>query len=139
MKRLLTAAALTLSCAAAAHADAHVKGCNTRSCDVRVKKACWDSNSCRTRVIRKQWHRTADPYWGIFNAIAGCESGGNWRISTGNGFYGGVQFTLQSWQGVGGSGFPHQASKLEQIYRGVLLQREQGWGAWPMCRRAAGV
>lgn len=137
--RLVSVLALVLACAAAAHAASHVPGCNTNRCDVRAKKACWASTSCRTRVIRKQWHRTADPYWGIFNAIAECESGGNWQISTGNGFYGGIQFTLSSWYGVGGRGYPHYAVKLEQIYRGVLLMRRQGWGAWPVCRKAAGV
>lgn len=117
----------------------HIRGCNTASCDKRVKKACWESAPCRTRVIRKQWHKVADPYWGIFNAIAECESGGNWQINTGNGFYGGIQFTSQSWKGVGGSGLPHDATKLEQIYRGVRLMHVQGWGAWPHCRHEAGV
>jgi len=91
------------------------------------------------RSQRYRWHRVADPYYGTFNAIARCESGGNWHINTGNGFYGGIQFTLQSWAAVGGRGLPSNASKLEQIYRGVLLMRIQGFGAWPVCRRAAGV
>lgn len=117
----------------------HIEGCNTRSCDERVKRACWKDDACRARVVRKQWHRVADPYWGIFQAIAECESHGNWGISTGNGYYGGIQFALRSWQAVGGRGYPHHASKLEQIYRGVRLMRLQGWNAWPRCRYAAGV
>lgn len=87
----------------------------------------------------KRWHRTADPYWGIFQAIAECESHGNWHISTGNGFYGGVQFAAGSWFAVGGRGYASQATKLEQIFRAVLLMRRQGYGAWPVCRHAAGV
>jgi hypothetical protein len=74
-----------------------------------------------------------------WDALAQCESGGNWAINTGNGFYGGLQFTLQSWRGVGGAGYPHQASKSEQIHRAELLQDIQGWGAWPVCSRKVGL
>lgn len=84
-------------------------------------------------------HRVADPYWGIFNAIAECESHGDWAIDTSNGYFGGIQFSLRSWYAVGGRGNPAHTSKLEQIYRGVLLRRLQGWGAWPQCRKVAGV
>ncbi|MBB5847866.1 nucleoid-associated protein YgaU [Micrococcus endophyticus] len=72
-----------------------------------------------------------------WDAIAFCESTNRWDINTGNGFYGGLQFTLSSWQGVGGQGYPHQASKAEQIKRAEMLQDLQGWGAWPKC--AAGL
>lgn len=75
----------------------------------------------------------------VWDRIAQCESGGNWSISTGNGFYGGLQFTLSSWHGVGGSGYPNQASREEQIYRGTLLQARQGWGAWPGCTAKLGI
>lgn len=75
----------------------------------------------------------------IWDAIARCESGGNWAINTGNGYYGGLQFTLGSWQAVGGTGYPHQASREEQITRGKLLQARQGWGAWPACTSKLGL
>lgn len=75
----------------------------------------------------------------VWDRIAACESGGNWAINTGNGFYGGLQFTLSSWQAVGGTGYPNQASREEQIARGVMLQARQGWGAWPVCSTRAGV
>lgn len=75
----------------------------------------------------------------IWDAIAACESGGNWAINTGNGFYGGLQFTLSSWQAVGGSGYPNQASREEQIMRAQILQSRQGWGAWPVCSVKAGA
>lgn len=75
----------------------------------------------------------------VWDELAACESGGNWSINTGNGFYGGLQFTLSSWQGVGGSGYPNQASRSEQIYRGQLLQARQGWGAWPLCSAKLGL
>ncbi|WP_309137701.1 resuscitation-promoting factor Rpf [Micrococcus sp. HG099] len=72
-----------------------------------------------------------------WDAIAFCESTNRWDINTGNGFYGGLQFTLSSWQAVGGQGYPHHASKAEQIKRAEMLQDLQGWGAWPKC--AAGL
>ncbi|MBW3561345.1 MAG: cell wall-binding repeat-containing protein [Actinobacteria bacterium] len=71
--------------------------------------------------------------------LARCESGGNWAINTGNGYYGGLQFSLSSWRAVGGAGYPHQASKWEQIHRGERLQSMQGWGAWPACSRKLGL
>lgn len=76
---------------------------------------------------------------GVWDSIAACESGGNWAINTGNGFYGGVQFTLSSWQAVGGTGYPNQASKAEQIIRAKILQSRQGWGAWPACTAKLGI
>jgi LysM repeat protein len=75
----------------------------------------------------------------VWDSIAQCESGGNWGINTGNGFYGGLQFTLSSWQAVGGSGYPHHASRDEQIARAQMLQARQGWGAWPACTAKLGM
>lgn len=75
----------------------------------------------------------------VWNKIAQCESGGNWAANTGNGFYGGLQFTLSSWHSVGGAGYPNQASASEQIARAQALQARQGWGAWPVCASEAGV
>ncbi len=75
----------------------------------------------------------------VWDQLARCESGGNWAINTGNGYYGGLQFTLGSWRGVGGGGYPHQASREEQIARGKMLQARQGWGAWPACARKIGL
>lgn len=76
---------------------------------------------------------------GVWDQLAQCEAGGNWAINTGNGFYGGLQFTLSSWQAAGGSGMPHQASREEQIARGEILQSMQGWGAWPACSSKLGL
>ena len=75
----------------------------------------------------------------VWDSLAACESGGNWAINTGNGFYGGLQFTLSSWQGVGGSGYPNQASREEQIMRGQMLQARGGWGNWPACSAKLGL
>lgn len=76
---------------------------------------------------------------GVWDRLAHCESSGNWSINTGNGYYGGLQFSLSSWRAVGGQGYPHQASKSEQIARAKQLQAIQGWGAWPACTAKLGI
>ena len=67
------------------------------------------------------------------------EAGGNWGINTGNGYYGGLQFSLSSWRAVGGTGYPHEASRETQIAMGERLRAAQGWGAWPACSRRLGL
>ncbi|WAJ43724.1 transglycosylase family protein [Mycobacterium sp. Aquia_216] len=70
-----------------------------------------------------------------WDAIAQCESGGNWGISTGNGFAGGLQFTSSTWHSNGGSGSPSGASREEQIRVAENVLHSQGIGAWPVCGR----
>ncbi len=70
-----------------------------------------------------------------WDAIAQCESGGNWGISTGNGFSGGLQFTSSTWHANGGSGSPAGASREEQIRVAENVLHTQGIGAWPVCGR----
>lgn len=70
-----------------------------------------------------------------WDAIAQCESGGNWSISTGNGFAGGLQFTPGTWRANGGSGSPAGASREEQIRVAENVLHSQGIGAWPVCGR----
>ena len=108
----------------------HVRKCFTYRCDRRMTRKM---ERRRIRAYRSRMWRVVRPLNGYLNSIAQCESGQRWHIATGNGFYGGLQFTLQSWRAVGGSGMPHHASPLEQKYRAVLLSRIQGWGAWPNC------
>lgn len=74
-----------------------------------------------------------------WDAIAACESGGNWAINTGNGYYGGLQFSPGTWSSNGGSGMPHQASRSEQIRVAENVLRTQGIGAWPSCGSAGGA
>jgi len=75
----------------------------------------------------------------VWDKIAQCESGGNWHINTGNGFYGGLQFSLSTWHGYGGSGLPSNHSRTEQIAIGKRVQSSQGWGAWPTCSARVGL
>lgn len=82
---------------------------------------------------------SSGPSSGVWAAIANCESGGNWATNTGNGYYGGLQFTLSSWRAVGGTGLPSDASAAEQIARAQALEARSGWGNWPVCSVKAGM
>jgi resuscitation-promoting factor RpfA len=75
----------------------------------------------------------------VWDRVAACESGGNWHINTGNGYYGGLQFSLATWHGYGGSGNPANASKSTQIAIAEKVLAGQGWGAWPVCSVKAGA
>lgn len=72
-----------------------------------------------------------------WDAVAQCESGGNWAIDSGNGFYGGLQFSPATWHANGGTGMPNQASREEQIRVAENVLRTQGIGAWPVCGKAS--
>lgn len=74
-----------------------------------------------------------------WDAIAQCESGGNWGANTGNGFYGGLQFKPATWTANGGMGSPAQASREEQIRVAENVMQKQGLGAWPTCGAKAGT
>jgi uncharacterized protein YabE (DUF348 family) len=76
----------------------------------------------------------------VWDQLAECESGGNWAINTGNGYYGGLQFNLETWQGYGGTGYPHENSRETQI---MIAERVRdangGYGAWPACSAELGL
>ncbi|WP_199431361.1 LysM peptidoglycan-binding domain-containing protein [Qaidamihabitans albus] len=74
-----------------------------------------------------------------WDAVAQCESGGNWSINTGNGYYGGLQFKESTWRAYGGSGMPQNASRSEQIAVAERVLQGQGIGAWPVCGAQAGA
>ncbi|MBB1195967.1 transglycosylase family protein [Curtobacterium flaccumfaciens] len=74
-----------------------------------------------------------------WDALAQCESGGNWAINTGNGYYGGLQFNLGTWQANGGVGSPAGASREAQIAVAERVLATQGWGAWPACSAQLGL
>jgi LysM repeat protein len=74
-----------------------------------------------------------------WDRLAQCESSGNWQANTGNGYYGGLQFSLRTWRAFGGSGMPHQASKAQQIAVAERTLAAQGWNAWPNCSRKMGL
>ena len=76
----------------------------------------------------------------VWDRLAQCESGGNWAINTGNGYYGGLQFLPSTWRSAGGSGMPHQNSRAEQIRVATNLRDSgQGYRPWPACARKLGL
>lgn len=76
----------------------------------------------------------------VWDQLAQCESGGNWAINTGNGYYGGLQFSLSTWRSYGGPGYPHQQSRETQI---MIAERVRaatgGYGSWPHCSQSLGL
>jgi hypothetical protein len=73
-----------------------------------------------------------------WDAVAQCESGGNWSTNTGNGFYGGLQFSPATWSSNGGVGNPAHASREEQIRVAENVLASQGIDAWPKCGSQGG-
>ncbi|MFD7879970.1 transglycosylase family protein [Streptomyces sp. NPDC059766] len=79
---------------------------------------------------------------GVWDRIARCESGGNWHINTGNGYYGGLQFSAGTWRAYGGGAYAptaDRATRTQQIAVATKVQGAQGWGAWPTCAARAGA
>ena len=77
-----------------------------------------------------------------WDAVAQCESGGNWSINTGNGYYGGLQFAQGTWEGHGGTQYAPRAdlaSRAQQIAIAENVLASQGPGAWPVCSVRAGL
>jgi uncharacterized protein YabE (DUF348 family) len=97
----------------------------------------------RDAVVRVGTKQPAANFAGgssVWDSLAQCESGGNWAINTGNGYYGGLQFSLSTWQSNGGSGYPHQNSREEQIRVATRLRDASGgYGAWPHCSASLGL
>ncbi|HET7396995.1 MAG TPA: transglycosylase family protein [Intrasporangium sp.] len=78
----------------------------------------------------------------VWDRVAACESGGNWHINTGNGFYGGLQFTRSTWLAYGGGAYASRADFASREQQIAVAQRTlagQGPGAWPVCSARAGL
>ncbi len=81
----------------------------------------------------------SDRTWG---RLAECESGRRWHLNTGNGYYGGLQFSNPTWRGFGGGKFAPRAdlaTRRQQIRIAEKVQNQQGWGAWPYCSQKLGL
>ena len=96
-----------------------------------LRRELQDARRAKARA-RARASSAASP---TLEAIAACESGGNPATNTGNGFYGKYQFTLSTWQSVGGSGNPAAASEAEQNQRAAMLYAREGAAPWPVCGR----
>lgn len=107
-----------------------------------VKKAT--SRSTAKKVVKKtpnsgvSYSVGTSPNAARWNRIAQCESGGNWSINTGNGYYGGLQFSRSTWLAFGGGKYAptaNKATKDQQMEIADKVLKVQGWGAWPVCSR----
>ncbi|WP_275522293.1 transglycosylase family protein [Streptomyces oceani] len=102
-----------------------------------------DSNSARSAAERQQptARQCAEQGW-PWSCIAECESSGQWDVNTGNGYYGGLQFSQSTWEGFGGLRYAARAdlaSKEQQIEIAQRVVGTQGWGAWPVCSARYGL
>jgi resuscitation-promoting factor RpfB len=121
----------------------------TRENGERVATKVLKSETVREPVSRIEVHGTKEPApppapdysagGTVWDELAECESGGNWATNTGNGYYGGLQFSLSTWQAYGGPGMPHEQSRETQIAIAEKVQAAQGWGAWPSCSAELGL
>jgi hypothetical protein len=68
-----------------------------------------------------------------WQGVADCESGGDWAANTGNGYYGGLQFSLQTWEAYGGQGMPNERPAWYQSRIAERVRHDTGLGAWPHC------
>ena len=78
----------------------------------------------------------------VWDTLAKCESSGNWAANTGNGYYGGLQFSVGTWNGYGGAeyaAYPHQATRAQQIAVAERLRAARGYQPWPACRAKLGL
>jgi hypothetical protein len=82
---------------------------------------------------------SGDPSDADFDRLAQCESGGRWNLRSGNGYYGGLQFSASTWQSHGGTGLPSDHTRAEQIDIGRRQWRQSRWTAWPSCSRQLGL
>ena len=92
-----------------------------------------------TGIIAPAANAAPDSDW---DRLAQCEAGGNWSINTGNGYYGGLQFSASTWRAYGGGQFApyaHQATREQQIIVAERTLAGQGWGAWPSCSARLGL
>jgi len=98
----------------------------------------------RSQVARAPARATSSALGSTWDRLAQCESGGNWQINTGNGYGGGLQFSLRYWPFMANladvnARYPWQATKAEQIAVAEVILSRQGWQAWPACSRKLGL
>ncbi|MDY6049311.1 MAG: resuscitation-promoting factor Rpf1 domain-containing protein [Corynebacterium sp.] len=92
-----------------------------------------------TTVVIPNASAATDREWDL---LAQCESGGNWAINTGNGYYGGIQFAAGTWNAYGGQKYAptaNLATREQQIMVAEHVLAAQGWGAWPACSARYGL
>jgi LysM repeat protein len=129
-----------------AHRDMPANAVATKAATAETQAAASSSASSTSTAPKRTYSASATApaaaSGSIWDRIAACESGGNWSINTGNGYYGGLQFTASTWNAYGGQAYASRAdlaSRSAQIAVATKVQAAQGWGAWPVCSVKAGV
>ena len=98
----------------------------------------WQAYRREARQLRRYLHAAAvarqrDALVARWQGVADCEADGNWGSNTGNGYYGGLQFSMRTWQAYGGAGMPNENAPWRQATIGERVRNDSGLGAWPHC------
>jgi hypothetical protein len=91
------------------------------------------------QAVTYQAAQSSGPSDADFDRLAQCEAGGRWNLNSGNGYYGGLQFSAATWRSKGASGVPSDHTRAEQIEVGRRQWQQSGWKAWPTCSRQTGL
>jgi len=122
--------------AAAAEAERQRKAAAEEASRSAARAAAAAAPKKKTPAAQTSVRSSGSSDW---DRLAKCESGGNWAINTGNGYYGGLQFNLSTWRSNGGSGYPHQNTREEQIRVAENLRAARGYAPWPACSKKLGL
>jgi hypothetical protein len=96
------------------------------------------ARNLRIYLQREERNRRRAALVARWRGVADCESGGNWRANTGNGHYGGLQFSAGTWRAYGGPGLPHTQPAWQQAEIAERVRTDAGLAAWPHCGRRYG-
>lgn len=119
--------------------EAQTVSAETRTPEPEVSATVAVSSSSSSGTTSTSSSSSLDPNdTAVWDRLAQCEASGNWSINTGNGYYGGLQFSQSTWAAYGGTGSASDASREQQIEIGKRVQASQGWGAWPSCTKKMG-
>ena len=105
----------------------------TQASQIASYLTIWDAQNRALLQYLAAVQASSIPNEANWDRVAACESGGNWAINTGNGYYGGLQFNLGTWRAYGGTGYPNQNSKAQQIRIAENVRTQSGLGHWPVC------
>jgi hypothetical protein len=92
-----------------------------------------EARRLRAYLRQAQLNRQRQALVARWQGVADCEAGGNWHINTGNGHYGGLQFSAGTWRAYGGSGLPHEHAAWRQAEVAERVRADSGLGSWPHC------
>ena len=109
---------------------------------VKRKAVAAVKRKAKANKVTKTNKAKAAPSGSMWNRLAKCEAGGNWHINTGNGYYGGVQFSASTWRAYGGAKFAataDKASREQQIAIAEKVKAAAGMNSWPACSRKLGL